>query len=308
MVSHEMPARFIELKRQIIAAATEERLMASWTDLLQEMAKRTSEIVQHGPDHIPQVNFNDLDNLTPEQLDVIRQKGCVVIRGVVDSVEAVQWKADLDEFIKNNPHAPGSPEGDKQFFDLYWTPSQVKARAHPNVLKVNAWLNNNLYRCKSGKTIEGVDLSVPLTYADRFRIRHPGRQWDIHPPHIDGPTIERWEDGNLRRYYGDVLSGNWRQHDPYELEHRVDAQGSLYGRREQVCSHFSFGSILFTTVRLLGDCIKNLPRMVGLERDCADTGDLKSIPGRSDLKCLYHTPSVLPSYGPTGPPCHPRSK
>lgn len=39
------------------------------------------------------------------------------------------------------------------------------ARAHPNVLTASAWLNQ-LYHVKSGKTLEGVDLSVPLTYAE----------------------------------------------------------------------------------------------------------------------------------------------
>ena len=61
----------------------------------------------------------------------------------------------------------------------------MQARAHPNVLRASAWLNN-LYRAKSGKTLEGVDLSVPLTYADRFRIRHPGGHWGRFPPHVDG--------------------------------------------------------------------------------------------------------------------------
>ncbi|KIJ14412.1 hypothetical protein PAXINDRAFT_100134 [Paxillus involutus ATCC 200175] len=110
--------------------------------------------------------------------------------------------------------------------------SPVQARAHPNVLKATVWLNN-LYHVKSGKTPEGVDLSVPLVYADRFRIRHPGVQWDANPPHVDGGSIERWEDANFRRCFQDILSGNWRQHDPYGLEHRLDARSSLYGRPSQ---------------------------------------------------------------------------
>ena len=65
-----------------------------------------------------------------------------------------------------------------------WTRPQVQARAHPNVLKASAWLNN-LYHVKSGKKLDGVDLSVPLTYADRFRIRHPGGHWGNFPPHVD---------------------------------------------------------------------------------------------------------------------------
>jgi len=126
----------------------------------------------------------------------------------------------------------GIPADDKQFFQLYWTKSQVKARSHPNVLAASVWLNN-LYHTKDGQKIEGVDLSTPLTYADRFRIRHPGVQWDVHPPHIDGGTIERWEDPIFRQCFSNIFSGNWRLHDPYELESRLNARSSLYGRPNQ---------------------------------------------------------------------------
>lgn len=51
---------------------------------------------------------------------------------------------------------------------------------------------------------------------------------------LDGST-ERWEDSNFRRYFADILSGNWRQHDPYELEDRLDAHVSLSGKPGQVC-------------------------------------------------------------------------
>jgi hypothetical protein len=132
-----------------------------------------------------------------------------------------------------------------------WTRPQVQARAHPNVLKASAWLNN-LYKAE-GKKLEGVDLNVPLVYADRFRIRHPGLGWDRHPPHVDGAfhdpvlsfscrktngtqggSIERWEDESFRKCYADILSGNWRAHDPYELEGRLEARTALYGRPGQV--------------------------------------------------------------------------
>jgi hypothetical protein len=66
-----------------------------------------------------------------------------------------------------------------------WTRAQVEARAHPNFLKVEIWLNN-LYHDKSGRSTNDVNLSIPLTYADRFRIRKAGVKWEVHPPHIDG--------------------------------------------------------------------------------------------------------------------------
>jgi hypothetical protein len=100
------------------------------------------------------------------------------------------------------------------------------------MLAAQAWLNN-LYHTKSGKKLEGIDLSTPLSYADRFRIRHPGNQWNVHPPHVDGGSIERWEDEEFRKCFADIFSGEWKNHDPYELEGRLNARSSLYGRPNQ---------------------------------------------------------------------------
>jgi hypothetical protein len=66
-----------------------------------------------------------------------------------------------------------------------WSKPQVEARAHPGVLKASVWLNE-LFHVRNGKRLDGVDLKIPLTYADRYRIRRPGVQWDAHPPHVDG--------------------------------------------------------------------------------------------------------------------------
>jgi hypothetical protein len=59
--------------------------------------------------YIPQVQFQYLDKLTPEQLDGIRRKGSIVIRGVVEESEATGWKTALEDFIKANPHVEGQP-------------------------------------------------------------------------------------------------------------------------------------------------------------------------------------------------------
>lgn len=120
-----------------------------------------------------------------------------------------------------------------------WTRPQVQARAHPNVLSTTVWLNN-LYHVSDSSTtspeiLKDVDLNVPLAYADRFRIRHPGVQWDAHPPHIDGGGIERWEEPHFRSCFESILKGDWERHDPYDLTGRLNAKTSLYGRPNQVC-------------------------------------------------------------------------
>ncbi|KAI0045073.1 DUF1479-domain-containing protein [Auriscalpium vulgare] len=229
-----MPARFVDLKRTIAAAYPdfEARITRAWAEILDELDVASKTIAAEGPNIIPQVQFADLASLSGEQIDNIKRRGCVVIRDVVDDEEVAGWKSSLDEFVKANPDVPGLPDDDKQFFHLYWTKAQVLARAHPNVLNATTFLNN-LYHTKDGKAPDGVDLSAPLSYADRFRIRRPGVAWEVHPPHIDGGAIERWEDETFRQCFADILSGDWRKHDAYDLEDRINARSSLYGRPGQ---------------------------------------------------------------------------
>ncbi|TDL17914.1 DUF1479-domain-containing protein [Rickenella mellea] len=228
-----MPPRMADLKREIVQRyTTPENMTKAWNDLLEHLAKAAKNIKSESSDLVPVVDFADLDKLDPKVIEQLKRRGCVVIRNIVPDEEVKVWKDDLKEYVKNNVDCEGIPEGDKQFFMLYWTKSQVRARAHKNVLATIAWMNK-LYKTKSGVPIEGVDLGTPLSYADRFRIRHPGKAWDLHPPHIDGGSIERWEEPAFRTCFEEILKGNWMAHDPYELEGRLNGKTSIYGRPNQ---------------------------------------------------------------------------
>ncbi|KAK7461877.1 hypothetical protein VKT23_008311 [Stygiomarasmius scandens] len=225
----------LDIKKEIASSFPDfqARVTNAWVEIIDELSKAADKISSVGPDYIPQVNLSELSSLSPEKVNEIRRKGTVVIRDVVDDADAISWKQQLKEFVAANPDIEGFPENNKQFFQLYWTRPQVQARSHPNMMVACSWLNN-LYRVPANsKQLEGVDLNTPLTYADRFRIRHPGVAWDAHPPHIDGGAIERWEDPAFRTCFEDILSGNWRQHDPYGLSGRLNARASLYERPNQ---------------------------------------------------------------------------
>ncbi|KAJ7866393.1 hypothetical protein B0H14DRAFT_2347464 [Mycena olivaceomarginata] len=225
----QLPPRFTEIKRAIASGSPnfEQDLIKAWKEVLDQLNEVTQTIAKEGTAYIPQVSFADLDKLSETQIAEIKRKGTVVIKDVVDDAQARAWKTSLEEFVKANPQSDGFPEDNKQFFHLYWTKAQVQARAHPNMLGVSTWLNS-LYHSTSGQKVEGVDLATPLSYADRFRIRHPGSPWHRHPPHIDGGGIERWEDEKFRACFADIISGQWTKHDPYALEPRLEARTSLY--------------------------------------------------------------------------------
>ncbi|KAG6914834.1 hypothetical protein DXG01_015055 [Tephrocybe rancida] len=231
-----LPPRFADLKREIAASYPnfKERVTKAWGEIIAQLKVINAEIADTGPEYIPQINFADLNKLTAEQIATVKRRGSVVIRDVVPDAEAILWKQQLKDFSKANPDAIGIPEDNKQFYMLYWTKPQVEARSHPNLLAASTWLNNLYHTGANNSPIQGVDLSTPLTYADRFRIRLPGISWDLHPPHVDGGTIERWEDPAFRQCFASILSGDWRSHDPYELQGRVAASNSRYDRPEQV--------------------------------------------------------------------------
>ncbi|KAF4597097.1 hypothetical protein EYR40_007547 [Pleurotus pulmonarius] len=230
--------RFVTIKKDIASShpAFKEQVTKAWAEIIAELDQVTKAIVSQGPLYIPEIKFSDLAGLNPERIEEIRKKGCVVIRDLVDDDEAIKWKDDLKEFVKTNPDVEVIPRNHPIFYELYWTKPQLAARAHPNMLAASVWFNN-LFHSKSGQNIDGVDMSAPLTYADRVRIRSPGPWPGALPPHVDGATLERWEEPNMRVCFKDILSGDWRSHDPYDLDGRLEALTSLYNRPNQ-CSVF----------------------------------------------------------------------
>ncbi|KAF5367135.1 hypothetical protein D9758_003872 [Tetrapyrgos nigripes] len=244
MMTQEREQHLLATKKEIASSYPnfQAHAAASWAEIIEELAKASEAIASSGPD----VKLSDLSTLPPEKVQEIRRKGTVVIKDVVDDADAISWRHQLEEFVKANPDVEASswdtqaltgpvtgfPEDNKQFFQLYWTKPQVEARSHPNMMIASIWLNN-LYGNSDNGNLDGVDLSTPLTYADRFRIRHAQTTWDTFPPHIDGGAIERWEDPAFRTCFDDIFSGNWRKHDPYALSGRLNARSSLYQRPNQ---------------------------------------------------------------------------
>ncbi|KAG9225114.1 hypothetical protein CCMSSC00406_0007475 [Pleurotus cornucopiae] len=246
--------RFIAIKKDIAAShsAFEEQITKAWAEIIAELDEVTKAIASQRSSYIPEIRFSDLADLDPERVEEVRAKGCVVLRDLVGDDEAIKWKDDLKYFVKINPGVEGMhdvqsflrvssnakvlPPNNPIFYELYWTKPQLAARSHPNMLAASTWFNN-LFHSKSGQNIDGVDMSAPLTYADRVRIRPPGRWPNALPPHVDGATLERWEEPNMRLCFKDILSGDWRSHDPYDLDGRLEAMTSLYNRPNQ-CSVF----------------------------------------------------------------------
>ncbi|KAI5777083.1 DUF1479 domain protein [Geopyxis carbonaria] len=222
-----LPPRFAALKASLLAAHPE-ALTASWNRLLPALASTISELRERGSDVIPSLPFSAITSgtVTAAQTAEIRKRGVVVLRGVIPEAEALALKAEAQRYIADNRERgiKAFPAANPAVYELYWSPSQVKARADRRMLTAQRWLQQLWHA--SPET--AISTRTPLTYADRLRIRPPGDTAFALGPHVDGGSLERWEDATYRACYSEILRGEWEAHDAFDATHRVGAKMDMY--------------------------------------------------------------------------------
>lgn len=110
-------------------------------------------------------------------------------------------------------------------YELYWSPSQLRARSHPSLLKAQKFLMSMWH---SSSPATKLCVQHPLTYADRLRVRLPGDSGFALGAHVDGGSLERWEDPQYSAVYSKIFRGEWEGYDAYDARHRVTATMDLY--------------------------------------------------------------------------------
>ncbi|SPO21918.1 related to DUF1479 domain protein [Ustilago trichophora] len=242
-----LPDRFAQLKRSLISSpAHAEHLKRTWRDVLSSLSQRVEETAALGGSCIPEVEFpsggkvGKLEEWTDKNtFENIKDRGVAVIRNVIPSSQVLQWKEEIQSYAKLN-NAKGFPEDNPQVLELYWTPAQVAARSHPNLLTTSERFLQLFHKpssssSSSSSTVEtACSLANPLTYVDRLRIRQPGDSKFALGAHIDGGGIERWECPHFLGLWSHILSpeSTWTSHDPWSLGsngNRMIAQTDMYG-------------------------------------------------------------------------------
>jgi hypothetical protein len=224
-----LPNRFAHIKRSLVSG-NEVAITESWHRLLMALRSEIDMICPVGSDIIPTINFDQIE--TPIHVDrfakELRKRGAAIIRDVIPKKEALGWKQDIMEYLENNPRTKGFPPNNPQLYELYWSPAQIKARAHPNILTaqkfaMGLWGSSNKAAQVSGQ--------FPVTYSDRLRIRVPGdAAFSLHS-HVDGGSVERWEPDGYGRSgtYHKIFQGRWEEYDPWDSSTRYTANSDLYG-------------------------------------------------------------------------------
>ncbi|KAG6368388.1 hypothetical protein INS49_002594 [Diaporthe citri] len=278
-----LPKRFAQVKADLVSS-NETAIAESWSRLLKQLRQEVASIAEAKTPVIPTIDFQDLEAPAKRDafLDDLKVRGAAVIRNVVPEDEARAMKRDLDTYIADNPHTRASSPNDPQMYELYWSLAQLKARAHPNMLKAQTFVMNGCWHhstlaatSSDGSTVDHlvdsrtrITTNFPVAYADRVFISDRSRSPHETPrsqlplpvtAQVDGGSVERWEaDGyggrSQKATYREIFMGHWEDWDPWDSSTRLNTTSDLYNGAN-TCSVFR----MFQGVFSLGtsDCHKD---------------------------------------------------
>jgi hypothetical protein len=224
---------------------TKRALRAAMPDLKERFAALTQQIEAQvqaieaeraaGLPTVPSIQAADLEHLDRATIDRVRQRGCVVVRGVFDPARVQAWNVEVADYLERNQYLEKevSKRGiDKYFsalassrpqiFGVYWSGPQMEARQSEELARVRRWLNHLWAFEHAGKQVFNPDLEC--TYSDRVRQRQPGDKTLGLSPHTDGGSIERWIDPGYQQVYRHVFGGNIHQYNAFDAAFRTETR------------------------------------------------------------------------------------
>jgi hypothetical protein len=261
-----LPSRFGHLKRKLVSGH-EPALEASWGRLVAALRDEIQHIESRGTELIPSIDFSDIDAADKVQSfgQSVKRYGIGVVRGVVAPSDAEAWVSETKKYLETKHEFKPPPAQDPTCFDFFWSPCQVRARAHPNVLKAQRFAMSIWETSQDDR----LATRFPICYADRIRIDTkttsdlnvgngtaaedtlPSATSSTLIAQIDNGSLERWEvDGYGRSgCYDAIWKGEWENYNPWDPTGRVNATTDLYNGAG-ACSMFRMfqGILALTTV------------------------------------------------------------
>ncbi|KAJ2895056.1 hypothetical protein MKZ38_006963 [Zalerion maritima] len=270
-----LPSRFSRIKRKLIAGF-EDEVSKAWVEVITALQAEVRHIEELGPHLIPSIEFGEIDNPSQSTRFArdLKRYGVGVMRGVVPKKDTESYVQETVDYLNEKKDFKQPPVQDPTCFDFFWTPAQVRTRAHPSVLHAQRFMMG-LWEATAD---EKLATKFPITYADRIRIHGlPGYKSSRTPKHenemdtddkdsskpklplptksaddwlnaiqsstiiaqVDNGSLERWEPDGYQRggTYDRIFKGEWEAYDPWECGGRTTITTDLYNGYG-VCSIF----------------------------------------------------------------------
>jgi hypothetical protein len=225
-----------QMKRELRAQIGD--VQAVFNRLSDKIASRVAEInalKSKGDPVWPVIPFADVQsgNISPEQRDAVKRRGCAVIKGHFPREQALAWdNAMLDYLDLNRFDEVYKGPGDNFFgsltasrpeiYPIYWSHAQMEARQSERMAQVQSFLNRLWTFESNGKQWFNPDVSV--IYPDRIRRRPPGTTSKGLGAHTDSGALERWLLPAYQQVFARVFDGNVDQYDPWNAAHRTEVE------------------------------------------------------------------------------------
>jgi hypothetical protein len=186
---------------------------------------------------VPEVSYSAINSgaVSDDDIATIRQRGCVIVRGVFERQQAEDWNHELGSYLDANGYYDKAKEkagldnyfGDlkdarPQIFGVYWSKPQVMARQAETMAVTKRFLNR-LWDVSAPAGPE-FDPDLDYSYADRTRRRAPGDTTLGLSPHMDAGSYERWVDPAFQKIYQSIFNGRLEQYDPWRAAFRTQTR------------------------------------------------------------------------------------
>lgn len=235
-VPEDVPAAIVEAKAAIrarieAAGRTVDDVFGVIAELVAARTEEIQEANRVDGTAWPILEYRDIETgrVSPEQLEGIRQRGCVVIRGHFPRAQAVGWDQQIIEYTDSNDFQSQYRGAGDAFFTsvdstpailpIYWSKAQMEARQSHEMTEVQAFLNR-LWTDSSGR--RGFDPDRAMMYPDRIRRRPEGTTSRGLGYHLDAGTLDLWMKPAYQRAYRHVFDGTIEQFDPWDAAYRTE--------------------------------------------------------------------------------------
>jgi len=198
-----------QIKKALASNINIDKAFASVSDAMRKEAQSVANAYATGRPVVPEIDYASIDNgsVSKKVIDQIRQRGCVVIRGVYSEAQATEWNQEMGEYLNDNQYHSKAKEkahldnyfgdladAEPQIFGVYWSKPQIMARQGESMAATKRFLN---------------------------------RLWDVSNPvgdEFDPDHDFAYADRTRRRAPGDTFSGDWHSYDPWRAAYRTQTR------------------------------------------------------------------------------------